>query len=256
MKYSLPHIFLSGCARLCTAIRFMTILPINWRAEADGENFPSSVIFFPIVGLIIGALGYCILSVVSGHVPPGVAGFLLILYLAVISGGLHLDGLADSGDGLLCSLPRDKRLVIMKDSRMGAMGGIALIIVLLGKYCFLSELTGSELQQAVVLLPLGGRCAILIVMGTVGYGRAEGGIGGLFYQKNNLILALWGGICLTAVTMLLQPQRTLAVVFLVGLISLMFGKWCKKTLGGATGDTLGAVSELGELTVALALTIQ
>jgi len=254
MEFRFLQIISANLSRFCTALRFMTILPINWHAEEDDKNFTSSVLYFPIVGLVIGVLGYLLIFGSTGHFPSTVTAFLLVCYLACISGGLHLDGLADSGDGLLCSLPRERRLEIMKDSRLGAMGGIILIIVLLGKYSCLASLSDTELQLAAILMPIGGRSAILLVMGTVGYGRKEGGIGGLFYEKNKVILAFWGVVFLAGATLFLRPGSTLGLVFLVSLVSLMFGRLCKKKLGGATGDTLGATSELVELAVALAFT--
>jgi adenosylcobinamide-GDP ribazoletransferase len=253
MELSLSQKIVRMSTHLVTAIRFMTILPLRWKAHEDGDNFPASVIYFPVVGVLIGGLGFLLTTWSSHHFPASVTSFLLVCFLACITGGLHLDGLADSGDGLLCSLPREKRLTIMKDSRMGAMGGIALIIVLLGKYSCLANLPGTILAHAAMLMPIGGRCAILLVMGTVGYGRHEGGLGGLFYRRQRFILSIWGVVFLASFAFLLQPQYFVVLTLLVVSTSLLFARWCKNVLGGATGDTLGAVCELSELTVALAL---
>ncbi len=237
-----------------TAIRFLTVIPVGWRAEQDGELFPTSIFYFPLVGLAIGG-GAAILARLTALVlPVQVVAFLVVLYLAAISGFLHLDGLADSGDGLLSARPREQSLAIMKDSRSGAMGVVTLILVLLGKYAALSSLSPATMTGAVLLMPVAGRCAILLAMAIERYARPEGGIGGLFYSRNTRWAAVLGGGVLACASAAVVGGRGMLLICVVTLLTVVaFCRFCRARIGGATGDTLGATCELIELATAIAL---
>ena len=236
-----------------TALRFLTIVPVRWGAARDAELFPASVRFFPAVGLVIGGLGMLIVLLLATVAPIAVAAFVALCYLSAISGFLHLDGLADSGDGLLSHRPREAILTIMKDSRSGAMGVAVLIMVVLGKFAALSSMTWPQLTTAVLVMPLAGRCAIVLTMATLPYARLEGGLGSLFYSAKARQAALIGGILLSMVVFVIGWRTGLAVWVAVLIVVGWFGSLCRAKIGGATGDTLGAVCELTELAVALAM---
>lgn len=249
---------------LCTlaALRFLTILPLRRGAESDGLYFAGSLFVFPFVGLGIGC--FCALTAVllSAVLPPPVVILAEIVMLAGISGCLHIDGLADSADGLLSSRSREEKLVIMRDSRTGAMGVIAIVVVLLGKYAALTSTSPSLLPVALILMPLAGRCALVFSMAILPYARPEGGLGALFYSRDTRLAAGTSAILLLAVlvfftlTSLLNWQTACTVVTLLIATVLLFSTWCRRSLAGATGDTLGAVCELSELMVAIAMTIR
>lgn len=239
---------------LFTALRFLTIIPVSWRADRDEAHFGTSIVFFPLVGFIIGCIG-ALLVLIANHLLPGaVVAFLLMLYLAGISGFLHLDGVADSGDGLLSYRPAKRSLEIMKDSRVGAMGVIVIVFLLLGKYSALTSIPVTHLVSAALVLPVGGRLAILFTMTIFPYGRSEGGLGGLFYSPMSRAGALFGAVLLFLTALSLYSFLTaLFLMAVVAVTALLFGLFCVKRLGGVTGDTLGAVSELTEFTLALVL---
>lgn len=239
---------------LLTALRFLTIIPVSWQAEKDGRLFPLSIYYFPIVGLLIGCGGVAVALAADLFLPTAVAAFVVQFYLSAISGFLHLDGLADSGDGLLSARPREQSLAIMKDSRTGAMGVVVLVLVLIGKYAALSTLPRDMLLAAALCMPLAGRCAIVVTMACQPYARPEGGIGGLFYSARSRYAALLGLGLLLAVTLLYTTGIALMVLMLLLVTVFWFSAFCKKRLGGVTGDTLGAVCEITELSVAIGLT--
>jgi adenosylcobinamide-GDP ribazoletransferase len=240
--------------RFCTAMRFLTLIPISWRAEEDTHHFAESLVFFPIVGCIIGAVGFlgvwCLLFVF----PQPVVVVLVMIYLAFISGCLHLDGLSDSADGLLSSRPREQSLSIMKDSRAGAMGVITVVCLILAKFAALSAMDPKTLGLAVFFMPVAGRCAILLSMARLQYARKEGGLGLLFYSEHSKTAAILALLLLTCFLAALVPRQT--VVVLAGLLAVnfLFNRWCRIKLDGATGDTLGAVCELSEMAVAICFT--
>lgn len=239
-----------------TALRFLTVIPIRWKAESDGDLFQKCIYFFPVIGLLIGCgaflLGKIAISLFSGMV----CSVLLCVYLSAISGFLHIDGLADSGDGLFSARPKERSLEIMKDSRIGAMGVVLLVFVLLGKFAALSSISKSYLPIAVLILPLAGRCSILITMAMYPYARPEGGIGGMFYSNRARFAALIGIAILLVICLLTTSLITTAyIVFALGFTVFCFASFCKTKIGGVTGDTLGAVCELTETVVAISLTI-
>jgi adenosylcobinamide-GDP ribazoletransferase len=251
----------SFVAPLMAAVRFLTILPFRRGAEFDGMHFQSGLLYFPVIGLGIGALGLVAVVCLGWFLPQSLTAFFGIVLLAAISGCLHLDGLADSADGLLSSRPRADKLTIMHDSRTGAMGVIALVSILLGKYAALSSAPAASLAVMLLLMPLAGRCAIVVSMALLPYARPEGGLGALFYSPDTrkaatVAVAAW----LVAVVILvplagfgLKTMLT-AVLIPAGTI-LLFSAWCRNSLGGATGDTLGAVCELSELMTAVGLSV-
>lgn len=242
-------------AAFFTALRFLTVIPVTWQAEKDGELFQRSIFYFPFIGLFIGCTGLLICRTAGLFVPPPVAAFGMIFYLAAISGFLHLDGLADSADGLLSARPREQSLEIMKDSRTGAMGVVILACVLLGKYAALSSMPIDVMGTAVLCMPLAGRCAIVVTMALQRYARPEGGIGGLFYSAKTRKAAMLGCIVMLSVVMFYGGTTLTAVVALMMVLTVFwFSAFCQARIGGVTGDTLGAVCELTEMSVAIGLT--
>lgn len=240
--------------RFFTAIRFLTVLPVRWRAEEDADNFNKCLVFFPVVGALIGIIGYFCAKLMLVVFPQQVAAPFAIIYLAFISGALHLDGLADSGDGLLSARPRSDSLRIMKDSRTGAMGVIVVVSIMVTKFGSLIAMSPETFCKALFFMPLAGRCAILFSMSWLRYARAEGGLGGLFYSPGSRSAAVLAFALLTVLLAVVAPSLMVATLLGVFIVNLLFGWWCKNKLGGATGDTLGASCELTETITAVCFT--
>jgi adenosylcobinamide-GDP ribazoletransferase len=237
----------------CTALRFLTIIPVSWKNSEDEKFFQASVVWFPLIGLLIGSLVALSNFLVSPFVPPSILAVFAVMLLSGLSGFLHLDGVADSGDGLLSSRPREQALLIMRDSRSGAMGVILLIFLILGKYAALSNLTTGNLIPILLLAPVAGRTAILLSMAVLPYARKdEGGLGQLFYSKERYSIAGMALLFFIVCSVVISIQSALLVVMALFLTVLLFSRWCFVKLGGATGDTLGAVCEFSELSVAIA----
>ncbi len=241
-------------ASFLAALRFLTIVPLAWRCEQDGSFFTASLAWFPVIGLLIGLVGAGLIFCLIPFFPPPVLAMAAIVLMAAASGCLHLDGLADSGDGLLSARPRGRILEIMRDSHTGAMGVIAIAVVLLGKYAALSSLDAPTLIATLIAMPLAGRCAIVLTMACLPYAREGEGLGRLFYSPSSRGAALWS-LALLAVVLAWGGWRMSLTVFVAVLTTvLLFSLWCRAKIGGATGDTLGAVCELTEMMVAVAMT--
>jgi len=244
-----------GFAIFCTALRFLTIIPISWRIEDDAEHFSKSLYFFPLAGLLIGITASCGGWILLKFLPLEVVSVIAVSYLAFVSGCLHLDGLADSGDGLFCARPREDSLRIMKDSRVGPMGVIFILFILLGKYAALSALDQREFCLALFFMPLCGRIVILFTMGYLKYARPEGGLGQLFYSGPSRSAAFFGMVLLTIFLFWLCPGRLIITPLFVLVSAFVFNRSCRKKFGGATGDTLGANCEIAETVTAISFTV-
>ncbi|MCI5166159.1 MAG: adenosylcobinamide-GDP ribazoletransferase [Candidatus Electrothrix sp. GM3_4] len=191
--------------------------------------------------------------------PPAVTAVLTVCILLFFSGGLHLDGLADTADGFFSARPRERMLEIMRDSASGAMGVIALVLLLSLKIVCLASMT-DQLLVAVFLMPIAGRVAILLLMAMLPYARPEGGLGSLFkdsFDTNQarihslVVLLVFSGISWAAA----GPTGILAV-FAVLLMTALFAFFCRHKIGGVTGDTLGAACELAEAVIALVFVLK
>jgi adenosylcobinamide-GDP ribazoletransferase len=244
------------------ALRFLSIIPLSGNFGTSEKELARSVPFFPLVGLFFSCIALPITWGLSLVVPPGVTAVLTVFLLLSFSGGLHLDGLADTADGFFSARPRERMLEIMQDSSTGAMGVIALVLLLSHKIACLTALTatGNKLFLAILLMPLAGRIAILLLMALLPYARSEGGLGSLFpgsfatrqaHLRALAVFVIFSGLAWAAA----GPQGLLAV-FSVVLITALFAFFCRQKIGGVTGDTLGAACELAEATVALVFVLQ
>lgn len=236
---------------LSTAIRFLTLLPLSWRMEEDGDNFRTSLYFFPVVGVLIGSLGYLLATILCLFLPVEVVAVCMLCFLAFISGCLHLDGLADSADGLFSSRPREKALEIMKDSRVGAMGVVAIVFLILARYAALSSLDIKMLCLSIFFMPLVGRCVLVFIMATQQYARKEGGLGTLFYSDKSKKAAVLSLLIMMFLLTILNSAALLTLPLILFMTIFLFIKWCNAKLGGATGDTLGAACEIAETVTVL-----
>lgn len=239
-------------ARFVAALRFLTIFPVPGKIGHDREQLAGSIPFFPFIGLGLGLGGATVSWLLWTLFPAPVAAVLLTSVLLGFSGGLHLDGLADTADGFFSARPRAQILEIMRDSRIGAMGVLALVLVLLLKVSALAGLDRGEAFKAALLMPVAGRCAIPVLMALLPYARPEGGLATLFYTRRSGAVGIWAFLFFTLLSWLLIGSGFRFSVTLFGVTVLGFAFFCKKTIHGATGDTLGAVCELSEACTALA----
>ena len=239
--------------RLIAAFRFLTILPLPGTWGTGEEELAGSTPFFPLVGLCIGLFVAPVVWLLGLFLPSQVVAVAAVFLLLALSGGLHLDGLADTADGFFSSRPREQMLEIMRDSATGAMGVIALVLLLGLKMACLSSLSAHVLS-VVFLMPLAGRTAIVLMMALLPYARKQGGLASLFYTRRSRTVAL-GALCFFIIICWLVARGTgLLAAGGVVLVVVLFSWFCRSRINGATGDTLGAVCELSEATVALVCT--
>jgi adenosylcobinamide-GDP ribazoletransferase len=232
---------------LITAFRTLTVLPVPGR---DAPEPAASLPFFPIVGGVLGFFLWIVsLSAAlfpEGGWPAGVAGLMLVAG-SLLTGGLHLDGLADFTDALGGSRDRERRLAIMKDTHMGAFGAIALVLLLLAKWLALTRLVVSGSAVWVILVLVISRTMQVDLAVRLPYARAGGGTAHPYVTNAatwHRVVAIAAAAAIALGGYGLLGLGPLAVGFAV---TRFFGAWCRGRLGGVTGDLLGAGNELVEL---------
>jgi len=203
--------------------------------------------YFPIVGLAIGGLLCGLHYGLIRVAPERISALLCVVGWVFVTGGMHLDGLADTADAFLSWRDRPGMLAIMKDSRIGVMGAIALILVLLGKMELLSDLEGRLKDMALVLVPMVARWGIVLQAVLLSYARPEGGLGGAFLEHAGTREGILATVFTLGAAFGLMRITGLVFVLYGGIVALLFAAYVRSRLGGATGDTLGAGIEVGEV---------
>ena len=238
--------------RFLAAIQFLTILPLPAGWSPDARALGGSLPFFPVVGLAIGMVVTLADGVLGQILPLAVTSVLTVILLIAASGALHLDGLADTADGLFSARPRERVLEIMHDSRTGPMGVAAIVSVLALKIAHFTSLAAPERWWILVLTPVAGRCALLLHLSLLPYLRPEGGLATVFHQNRSRGQALWAILFLLGLGTLSGGFAGFLAAAAAALAALLLAAYLRRRLGGLTGDTLGAACELTELAPALA----
>lgn len=240
-------------AELRLACSFLTILPIGSASAPEARLLGRSMAWFPLVGLLLGLLlagAECGLGLAF---PPGVSAALTLLLLIVLTGALHLDGVADTADGLYGLRDRDSRLRIMKDSRVGAIGAVALGSLLLLKFAALTGIPPERRWAALLVMPMAGRWMMTTLAVCSPYARPEGGTGGAFVDQAGRRELLLGTLLLVAALLPLYGAAGVALLGGLALFALATRSYFFAKLGGITGDLLGASCEWSEALILLCL---
>jgi adenosylcobinamide-GDP ribazoletransferase len=235
---------------LLAAIQFLTIFPVPSCFQCGEKELKRSVVFFPIVGLLLGGLLAVLVRGLDWLFPPFAVSTIIVILMMAVSGCLHMDGLADTADGFLSSRPKERILEIMRDSRTGPMGVIAIVCMVILKAAALTS-TPELLRSGVIfLMPLAGRCAMVIASSIILYARPQGGLASAFGRPRWPVVATALLILFAASWLALRTIGVAAAGFAV-LLTLIFSFFCKLKIGGFTGDTLGAACEIAEVAPAL-----
>jgi adenosylcobinamide-GDP ribazoletransferase len=224
---------------LVNAFSFLTILPTGW-LKPDITRPPGRAFsFFPLVGLVIGLLVSAVASI--RFLPADVTAFLSLAAWVALSGGLHLDGFADSCDGLFATVTPERRLEIMKDPRAGSWAVIGVALLLLGKWTAIRYVSFPML----LLAPVAGRWAMMFAVALFPNAR-PGGIGAFFRNGLGRAQMIVATVIALAVALALG-WRALIALGTAFVFAMLYGLWASKRLGGGlTGDVYGATCELVE----------
>jgi adenosylcobinamide-GDP ribazoletransferase len=237
---------------LLAALQFLTILPV--KRNFTSAQMGRATAYFPVVGLIIGAILLGLHYLLDFLLPGGIVNALLLAVLVVLSGGLHLDGLADTIDGLAGHRTPERRLEIMRDSHIGGMGAVGLFLFLIIEYIALNSIPGKWIPFTLLLAPSVSRWAMVDAIFTYPYARPEG-LGKAFKQEVSWIELLIASLVTLALAGILFQIAGLVILATVFIIINGAALYFKRQLGGLTGDTYGAINEIALITVLLTVNI-
>jgi adenosylcobinamide-GDP ribazoletransferase len=239
-------------AGFLAALQFLTIVPIK-RGFTSHEIGQSSA-FFPVVGIILGAVLLLLNYVLGLVLPHALVIGLLLSALVAMNGGLHLDGLADTLDGMAGHRTPERRLEIMRDSRIGGFGAVGLILVLLIEYLCLVNLPGKWLPFSLLLAPTLSRWAMVNAIFVYPYARPEG-LGSSF-KRGASSAVFW-------IATLIAIAAAVGLFRVAGLVVMAFSWLCftlaalyfQNQIKGLTGDTYGAINEIALIGALLMLNV-
>lgn len=212
--------------------------------------------WFPLVGLFLGALLAVSDLLFSVILADSVVNLLLIVVLVILTHGLHLDGLADTIDGIAGGRTAADRLAIMRDPHIGAIGVIGLILALGLRYVGLMALPQAERLSILICMPAVGRWAMVVGAVSVPYARPAGGLAHPFLQQVSARAVISATVVVAvALVWAIGPVSALFVGALVALVARGVAALASRLLGGMTGDTFGATNEAAELLFLVAVPV-
>jgi len=235
-----------------TAVQFLTRIPCP-NHEFRSEYMANSLVYYPVVGLILGSilavahLGFKFLF------PESLSAVLSTALYVLLTGGLHLDGLIDTVDGLFSNRPKSQVMEIMKDSRVGAFGVMAAIVVFLIKYSIFQNLGQIIPLTSLIIVLIANRWGLILLITFYPYVRKEG-LGSFFQTKSKRILFFVSTLIALILVVLVEWYIGLLSMGIAALVAWFYGKKVTAILGGMTGDTYGAFIELSEIIIFLMLT--
>ncbi|MFC1918848.1 adenosylcobinamide-GDP ribazoletransferase [Chloroflexota bacterium] len=242
--------------RFLAALSFLTSIPLPRRFSVKTGEAGRSTAYFSLVGAIIGLLLAGLNWISSLFLPPALVNGLLIAFLVLITGALHLDGLADTCDGIAGHKTTEDRWQVMHDSRSGAFGIIGIFLLLLIKYVSLNCVPPTLLMATLVLMPVVSRWVMVYAIFAYPYARPEG-LGKVFKQRANwqsfVIATILTLAVITGLSCLANDRyfylTALAITFITWVIALPIAAYLKRKFAGLTGDTYGAINEVAEVCV-------
>ena len=230
------------------ALQFLTRIRLVKEADWSAQRFGKSVVFFPVVGMIIGMVLLLVNHVFGYYLSARMIAMLLVITGFAITGGLHADGLMDTADGLLSGRSRERMLEIMKDSRGGSAGVLVFVLLVAAKWAVLEDIPANLLPFALFTAPVLSRLVLVMAVTLFPYARPEG-LGKLFSEHTGTRDFVYA-TALSFVLLLPLMIYHLRVGACFG-ISLLFGmlfcRYAASKLGGLTGDVYGAATELTEV---------
>ncbi len=234
-------------------VQFLTKFPVPSFFEFREDDLAKGVIFTPLIGVLLGMFPAAAYYFLSGAGLVQMAAVSAIVLQIIVTGALHLDGLADTADGFFSYRNKDRILEIMKDSRIGTNGAISLIVILMMKYSLLVSLSPGNAVICLVAAPAAARMTIAWCAGVSSYARSENGMGKIMVERTG-----WRAIVITTIitsAVIFALFRFSLIILPVAILlsaagfALLFSFYSFKKIGGMTGDVIGAVIELTEVLI-------
>jgi adenosylcobinamide-GDP ribazoletransferase len=231
------------------------VYPLRATDTWTPETLGSSMVYYPLVGLFIGIALWILSLVLNTLFPLPVANVLLLGALAVMTGGLHLDGLADTLDGLSGGYNREETLNIFRDPHVGTMAVVGVVLILMLQYASLNTLPDDAMLPTLVLMSTLSRFSMVQLARFSPYARPGGGLGEPFVRgirREHFAIAL---LLTLGIALLFSGMRGLMIWLLVSLATYGYLTYFRKRLNGITGDVLGASNEINQTLVLILATM-
>lgn len=226
------------------ALQFLTILPVEIHFEIKPKEFGAALLYFPVIGMLIGIL-LATVAFLLGSFPNSVKSILILIASVFLTSGIHLDGFADTCDGFSSGKSKEEILKIMQDSRIGVMGALAIICLLLLKFTLIENMPKEMLAKSLIMMGAFSRWSQVLACFGSKYARQDGKAK-FFIEYAGLKEVVISGLFTVTLFWLLADLKGLGL-FLVSLtLVFLCINFMKKKLDGMTGDTIGATNEIAE----------
>ena len=235
-----------------TALKFLTIFPVPKTWDKAAEDYGQSLSYFPLAGLLMGGILLGLNYGLTLILPPSIVNALLITALVILSGAHHIDGLIDTFDGIVIGKSREKRLEIMSDSRVGAFGIVAAILLILLKYVSLSSV--PRMMPALLLMPTLSRWLMVSTIFAFPYAK-NAGMGLAFKQGTKWQRMALATIIALIASVALLNWLGLVLMAILWLATFGIASYFRSRFGGLTGDNYGAINEMTEALLLILLVI-
>ena len=238
---------------LRAAVSFLTVLPVANADGSPGERLGRA--YFPAIGALVGFVAGVAYVVMTALSTPLAGAAVAVAVLAVLTGALHLDGLADSVDGLMTYGDVARRLEVMRDPRLGSYGVTAIGVIVLLDFAAIASMSPLRAIAGLTIAGALSRLATLAIIAFVPYVRAAGlGVAAWEPERRGIDLAVGGGCAV--VVCLLDWRRALVALPIVALVAVSLAVIARRRIGGATGDICGATAELCQLATLLVFAVR
>lgn len=241
--------------RFIGLLQFMTRIPIKADVGFD-EEFHKSIVYFPLVGFVIGLISFFIGSLAIRIFDPFITSILIVAGEVILTGGLHIDGLGDTFDAIYSNRDKERMLEIMKDSRLGTNSLLAILFLVLIKIGLLNSAINSNLMCLIIFMPMISRLGVIVMLYKTVTPRKVG-MGNIFIGKATLCMFItaivYTIVIIVAISKFIFLSTNLNIIkLLLSIVAVMifdylFKKHIYKKIDGVTGDILGCTIELGEL---------
>lgn len=232
--------------RFLLMLQFMTTIPIPVNLDVNDEDFGKGLALAPLIGLIIGGVVAGAGYVLNMFFAPAISAVLVVITYILLTGGIHLDGLGDTFDGIFSNRPKEKILEIMRDSRVGTYAVLVTVCILGLNAVLVHSIISAHMYFTLVLMPVAGRIGSVAGAAVSKYARSGPGLGKSFIDycglKELLISAIISIIVFTSFRGVTGAFLCIFMYISAALLVKFFGR----KIGGATGDVLGAVCELNQ----------
>ena len=230
------------------AIAFLTRLPVP-AVQGMPDALSRSAVFFPVVGLLVSAGAIVLNHVFSRFVTHSVMIVIVLIFLIAVTGGLHEDALADAADGFGGGWGKDQILDIMRDSRVGSFGALAIALALLGRFVFLSEIPPQRLDSYLVAGQVTCRWTALPLAFFLPPAREQSGQGARVAGKITAFSLIAGTLLTLIVLAVALWMKAVWVGLAAAVMTGASGAYYYRRIGGVTGDCLGATNQLTEVAI-------